>query len=60
MSMMAPSLAESPLVRFTIPEREYVGDGIPRAFNGKPLPWVAELEKDAAEGRDDYGREDRS
>lgn len=57
---MAKSLAESPLVRFDAREREFVGDGIPRAFNGKPLPWVAELEKDAAEGRDDYGREDRS
>lgn len=43
MSMMAASLAVSPLVRFTIPEREYVGDGIPRKLNGEPLDWYMEL-----------------
>lgn len=43
MSMMAPSLAESPLVRFDAREREFVGDGIPRKLNGEPLEWYWDL-----------------
>lgn len=43
MSIMPQSLAESPIVHYTPEEREYIGDGIPRDFSGKPLPWVWEF-----------------
>lgn len=42
MATMSPSLAASPIVRFTPDELAYRGDGIPRDASGKPLPWVWE------------------
>ena len=50
MSMMSQSLAASPLVRFTPEEREFMGDGVPRDFSGKPLDWYAELIQEEQEG----------
>ena len=50
MSMIAPSLAEAHIVRFTVDERAYRGDGIPRDFSGKPLDWYAELIQEEQEG----------
>lgn len=42
MATMSPALAASPIVRFTLDELTYRGDGIPRDASGKPLPWVWE------------------
>lgn len=50
MNMMSAALAASPLVRFTPDEREFMGDGIPRDFGGRPLDWywdiLAEIEEE--------------
>lgn len=48
--MIAPSLVEAPIVRFTVDERAYRGDGVPRDFSGKPLDWYAELIQEEQEG----------
>lgn len=50
MSLISPSLVDAPLVRFTVEERTYKGDGIPRDFSGKPLDWYAELIQEEQEG----------
>lgn len=50
MSMIAPSLVDSPLVRFTVDERAYRGDGVPRDFSGKPLEWYIQMMHDAERG----------
>ena len=50
MSMIAPSLVEAPIVRFSVEERAYRGDGVPRDFSGKPLDWYAELIQEEQEG----------
>ena len=49
MSMMAQSLAASPLVRFTPEERAFMGDGIPRDFGGRPLDWYWDILADIEE-----------
>ncbi len=48
--MIAPSLVEAPIVLFSVEERTYKGDGIPRDFSGKPLDWYAELIQEEQEG----------
>lgn len=50
MSMIAPSLAEARIVRFTVDERTYKGDGVPRDFSGKPLDWFLQMVQDAERG----------
>lgn len=40
---MSPSLAKSPIVKFSPEEQAYMGDGIPRDASGKPLSWAEEL-----------------
>ncbi|WP_165362203.1 hypothetical protein [Bifidobacterium pseudolongum] len=50
MSMIAPSLVEAPIVRFSVEERAYRGDGVPRDFSGKPLDWYIKLMQDAERG----------
>ena len=50
MSMIAAALVDSPIVRFTVDERAYRGDGVPRDFSGKPLDWYAELIQEEQEG----------
>lgn len=58
---MSPSLAACPLVRFTREELEYWGDGIPRDFGGRPLPWVAEIQAEIeVEKEEERGRTYRS
>ena len=56
MSMIAPSLAEAHIVRFTPEERSYKGDGVPRDFSGKPLEWYVQMMQDAERG-DKWGEE---
>ena len=46
--MMSQSLAASPLVRFTPEEREFMGDGVPRDFSGKPLDWFLQMQAEGA------------
>ena len=50
MSMIAPSLAEAPIMRFTVDERAYRGDGVPRDFSGKPLEWYMKMMQDEERG----------
>lgn len=56
MSMIAPSLAEAHIVRFTVDERAYRGDGVPRDFSGKPLEWYMKMMQDEERG-DKWGEE---
>ena len=48
MSMIAPSLVDSTIVRFTPEERTYRGDGVPRDFSGKPLDWFLQMQAEGA------------
>ena len=50
MSLIAKSLVDSPIVRFTVEERTYRGDGIPRDFSGKPLDWYIQMIQDEERG----------
>lgn len=50
MSLIAKSLVEAPIVRFTVEERAYRGDGIPRDFSGKPLDWYIQMMQDVERG----------
>ena len=50
MSVIAPSLVEAPIVRFSVDERAYRGDGVPRDFSGKPLDWYIQMMQDAERG----------
>lgn len=50
MSMIAPSLVDSPIVRFTPEERAYRGDGVPRDFGGRPLGWYMKMMQDEERG----------
>lgn len=56
LSMIAPALVDSPIVRFTVEERSYRGDGVPRDFSGKPLDWFLQMVQDAERG-DTWGEE---
>ena len=55
MSLISQPLADAPLVRFTVEERTYKGDGIPRDFSGNPLDWYAELIQEEQEGGHESG-----
>lgn len=48
MSMISKALVDAPLVRFTVEERTYKGDGIPRDFSGKPLDWFLQMQAEGA------------
>ena len=48
MSMISKALVDSPLVRFTVDERAYRGDGVPRDFSGKPLDWFLQMQAEGA------------
>ena len=50
MSMISKALVDSTLVRFTVDERAYRGDGVPRDFSGKPLDWYIQMMQDAERG----------
>ncbi|WP_165363227.1 hypothetical protein [Bifidobacterium pseudolongum] len=54
--MISQALAEAPIVRFTVDERAYRGDGVPRDFSGKPLDWFLQMVQDAERG-DTWGEE---
>ena len=56
MSMIAPSLVDSPIVRFTTEERTYRGDGVPGDFGGRPLGWYMKMMQDEERG-DKWGEE---
>lgn len=55
MSLIAKSLVDSPIVRFSVEERTYRGDGVPRDFSGKPLDWYIKLMQDEERG-DKWGK----
>ncbi|PKU98511.1 hypothetical protein CQR55_0142 [Bifidobacterium pseudolongum subsp. globosum] len=46
--MISQALAEAPIVRFTVDERAYRGDGVPRDFSGKPLDWFLQMQAEGA------------
>ena len=48
MSMISKALVDSTLVRFTVDERAYRGDGVPRDFSGKPLDWFLQMQAEGA------------
>ena len=48
MSMISKALVDSPFVRFTVDERAYRGDGVPRDFSGKPLDWFLQMQAEGA------------
>ena len=50
MSMISKALVDSPIVRFTVDERAYRGDGVPRDFSGKPLEWYVQMIQDEERG----------
>ena len=50
MSLIAKSLVDSPIVRFSVEERAYRGDGVPRDFSGKPLEWYMKMMQDEERG----------
>lgn len=55
LSLIAKSLVDSPIVRFSVEERTYRGDGVPRDFSGKPLDWYIKLMQDEERG-DKWGK----
>lgn len=54
--MISQALVDSPIVRFTVDERAYRGDGVPRDFSGKPLEWYIQMIQDEERG-DKWGEE---
>lgn len=48
MSMISKALVDSPIVRFSVDERTYRGDGVPRDFSGKPLDWFLQMKTEGA------------